>query len=85
MTSNSFKYRITGPHSVVRLEPLVHQCGDFVICTDAEAAAVTATRMEFVWETYCEKVWKKAHDSALILNRLHNTQVQVCGVLLYMC
>ena len=71
--SKGFKYRITGPHSVDRLEPLVHQCGEFTLCTDPEVAETS--KMDFVWETYCERVWKKAHDSAQVLNRLHNTQV----------
>lgn len=65
-----FSYRITGPHSVVRLDPLVHQFGDFVLCTDLENA-----KLDLVWETTCERAWKQVHDSAKVLNRLHNTQV----------
>jgi hypothetical protein len=77
--SNSYKYRITGPHSVARLEALVHQCGEFVICTDPDVSS--SSPMDFVWETYCERVWKESHDAAHVLNRLHNTQVmQLSGI-----
>ncbi len=29
--------------------------------------------ISFVWETYCEKSWKFSHESAIVLNRLHNS------------
>lgn len=79
--SNHLKYRITGPHSIARLEPLVHQFGDFVLYTDTDLdtdidrGTDKTTQVDFVWETTCEKVWKKKHDSARVINRLHNTQV----------
>lgn len=31
----------------------------------------------FVWETYVERTFKPFHDSAVILNRLHNTVVGI--------
>lgn len=38
-------------------------------------AASTNARVVFVWETTCEKTFKTIHDNALVLNRLHNTQI----------
>lgn len=70
-----YHYRVTGPQSVERLNPLVQQLGAFRECHDIKEALESNLKMDFVWETYCEKVWKGLHDSAKVLNRLHNTQV----------
>jgi hypothetical protein len=69
-----FRYRITGPHSVARLDPLVLELGGFEKCSE-DLDLDSESSLDFVWETYCEKAWKKTHDGAKVLNRLHNTQV----------
>lgn len=67
-------YRITGKQSIERLEPLlarVHPRLRFISCSDpSPSQAIT-----FVWETYCEKAFKDAHNNAVILNRLHNSSI----------
>ena len=67
-------YRVTGPQSIVRLDPIVKsflKLGHWVQAHDP----TTECRIDFVWETACEKCWRTRHFNALILNKLHNTAV----------
>ncbi len=71
----SLRYRITGPHSVQRMEPLLAQyCCDMAIDLKPVTSPPEGSSdgLTFVWETYCEKAWKDAHNAALVLNKLHN-------------
>jgi len=71
-------YRITGPQSVERLEPLVRklcaECeGREALDTNLDAAA--EKRLDLVWETACEQSWRARHSQARVLNRLHNSAI----------
>jgi len=57
---------------VERLEPLIHKQGTWTRVSHPPSAS---TSIDFVWETYCEKVWREAHNNAVVLNRLHNSLV----------
>lgn len=35
----------------------------------------TVHHVDFVWETFCEQSWKTSHEKALVLNRLHNSNI----------
>ncbi len=70
-TSESpFRFRITGKQSIERLEPLTRQLFPF-----AEWCDEGDKPLDFVWETTCEKSHRDAHAQAIVLSRLHNTQV----------
>ena len=72
MESKELRYRITGPQSISRLEPLLQLEMRGVTC----APATTATeRLDFVWETTCQAAERQQHVEAAVLNRLHNSQV----------
>lgn len=65
-------FRMTGPQSIERLEPLlpkIVETVNWMPAVDLEAP------IDFVWETACEKVWEERHKSALVLNRLHNVAI----------
>jgi len=71
------KYRITGPQSISRLEPLLRQ---HIWTNELSEQAVAVERYEnepldFVWETTCEREWRKSHASSCVFNKLHNTQI----------
>lgn len=69
-------FRITGPQSIERLEPLIYKLNDrHIRCVKVIDVSQIIDVMHFVWETYSEKAWRKYHNSALVLNRLHNSQV----------
>jgi hypothetical protein len=88
-SDRSLRYRITGPQSIERLEPLLHTIsgtkdedtgnpsGSTVGWVAAEAEIIFSDRisLDFVWETTCERAWKEAHLRARVLNRLHNSAV----------
>ena len=69
-----YTYRLTGPHSITRIKPLLpHSCKwREIVDISSEKPSQIA---DFVWETYCEKSYKSLHDNALILNRLHNFSI----------
>ena len=81
VSSMSLSYRITGPQSIERLDPLVTQVlvgairADEVDKTAPSVSAEEAVQrpLDFVWETACEQTWRARHSEARILNRLHNT------------
>lgn len=65
-------YRITGPQSIERLEPLVARLDDGSWrAFDASNDGI----VDLVWETTCEKTMKCYHDTAKVLNKLHNCQI----------
>ena len=68
-----YTYRLTGPHSITRIKPLLP-----LSCKWREITDINKDKSQiadFVWETYCEKSYKSLHDNALILNRLHNSSI----------
>lgn len=76
-------YRITGKQSIERLEPLL--CSRFkhmgpwgaVDGKHQHQRGVEGedTPIDLVWETTCEQTWRTRHNSAIVLNKLHNTQI----------
>ncbi len=75
-------FRVTGPQSIERLEPLVPQVvpGAVSICSQegqsgAKLEASGAERLDFVWETACEMTWRARHSEATVLNKLHNVVI----------
>ena len=82
-TKTTYLYRITGPQSIERLEPLLIQLfqettnGGMNILKSAQS--VNDGELTIVWETTCEKAWRQRHSHALILNKLNNSQV--CGII----
>lgn len=71
--STTLSYRITGPHSIDRLEQLLATLNPNVSWEPADLNSLPNRMIDFVWETNCEKEWRKAHDNAVVLNRLHNS------------
>ena len=67
-------YRITGPQSIERIDPLLNHVFSQE-CNWERAVQSSIQTIDFVWETSCEKSWKHRHDSAKVLNRLHNTNI----------
>ena len=65
-------YRITGPQSIERLEPLVARLDG---SWRAFEQATSNARIDLVWETTCEKTMKRYHDTAIVFNKLHNCQI----------
>jgi hypothetical protein len=65
-------YRITGPQSIERLEPLVARLDG---SWRAFEQATSNARIDLVWETTCEKTMKHYHDTAIVFNKLHNCQI----------
>lgn len=64
-------YRITGPQSIERIDPLLQNIEDF-IWTKADDSV---SPLDFVWETTCKIADKSQHIGATVLNRLHNSQI----------
>lgn len=67
-------YRITGAQSIDRLEPLLTTV-DAEVNWIGVGSEVPSSPLDIVWETTCEKAWIGVHNSALVLNRLHNSQI----------
>lgn len=67
-------YRITGPQSVERLEPLLTSFESIGPWHKADQAEYDL-QLDFVWETTCEMTWREKHNAARILNKLHNTHI----------
>lgn len=75
-------FRVTGPQSIERLEPLVPQVlpGSVSVCStegksDAMMESAGVEKLDFVWETACEVAWRARHSEASVLNKLHNVVV----------
>jgi hypothetical protein len=80
-------FRITGPQSVERLTPLLPLVDPAVSWEAKSDLAELLKRpsgevLAFVWETFVERTFKPYHDSATVLNRLHNT---VASTMLFVC
>jgi hypothetical protein len=68
-------YRITGFHSVERITPILPLTKDVKWIECASLAEATSQRLDLVWETTCEMVWREVHKSARVYNCLHNTTI----------
>lgn len=75
-------FRVTGPQSIDRLEPLVPQVvpGAVSVCSrDGRSGELMqstgAEKLDFVWETACEVAWRARHSEATVLNKLHNVVI----------
>ena len=75
-------FRVTGPQSIERLEPLVPQVLDDAVSvcsqeggSEGKFIASGAKKLDFVWETACEMTWRERHSQATVLNKLHNVVV----------
>lgn len=66
-----FSYRITGKQSIERLDPIILS----LVPNQSLSGCNAADRLDFVWETTCEKSLRAQHQSACILNKLHNSQI----------
>ena len=73
-------YRVTGKQSIERIKPLLQTLDKqlkvvFIDIDDIVLGNSDDIRLDFVWETTCEKAFRAAHNNALVLNKLHNSQV----------
>lgn len=68
-------YRITGKQSIERLEPLLLKLSQEHKFGIEHYELNESKSLSFVWETTCEKHYKRAHQSAQIINKLNNTQI----------
>jgi hypothetical protein len=71
--THMFTYRITGKQSIERLE--INQLSRTYHFSVEPYRLGESKSLSFVWETTCEKHYKKAHQSAFIINKLNNTQI----------
>lgn len=71
MPHDGFYYVITGKQSIERIDPLIN----FLYANPVFVDQNNKLFPDFVWETTCEKSCKAFHKSAIILNRLHNSQI----------
>lgn len=74
-------YRITGPQSVDRLTPLLMNADSSTVWRP-HVSFDDCKAIDFVWETTCEKMWRDKHESSIIFNRLHNSQVPVAIIVI---
>lgn len=68
-----FCYRITGKQSVERLDPIVARLMPNAVRVGK--LEQQDSKLDFVWETTCEKHLRSQHQSARVLNKLHNSQI----------
>lgn len=71
--ASSVIYRITGPQSIERLDPLLKEFD--LNLSNADDNLKNCSSFQFVWETTCEKDLRSKHKDAIILNKLSNTQI----------
>ncbi len=72
----TINYRITGPQSIERLDPLLKTLFPAKnIESESENMHESDSTVHFVWETTCEKTLRNCHKRALITNKLNNAQV----------
>lgn len=70
--NDDFKYyRITGPQSIDRLEPLLLSSSSSFKWKALDNSI--SKPISLVWETTCERSWRERHNSAVVFNKLHNT------------
>mmetsp|Transcript_31208 Transcript_31208/g.52671 ORF Transcript_31208/g.52671 Transcript_31208/m.52671 type:complete len:181 (-) Transcript_31208:9-551(-) len=67
-----FCFRVTGKQSIERLDPLVKNLIPHSLHSNLLGAI---HKLDFVWETTCEKSAKEIHQGATVLNRLHNAHI----------
>jgi hypothetical protein len=73
---DQFLCRVTGKQSVERLEPLISSLAPHVTFCDSKALrSGEVKKLDFVWETTCEKDLKEFHQNATVFNRLHNSHI----------
>jgi hypothetical protein len=70
-SEDAVSYRITGPQSIERLDPLL-KLTEGLNWTRANGST---SSLHFVWETSCKKTEKNQHAEAVVYNRLHNSQI----------
>ncbi len=84
-------FRITGPQSIERLEPLVPHVfpknksfcsgpgskvsGEIIDGDNFSTRVPPSDLPHFVWETTCEQTWREWHCKAIVLNKLHNSTI----------
>ena len=51
-------YRITGPQSIERLEPLLLLLSSSIIWKPIDSNNDNDNKLSFVWETTCERNWR---------------------------
>ena len=73
-------FRITGPQSIDRLEPLVPQVVQSAEKWTGSASTPSGEgrsqdKLNFVWETTCEMTMRERHCEATVLNKLHNVVI----------
>lgn len=64
-------FRITGPQSIERLQPLLKSIIGFQWTTPIDSKS----NLDFVWETSCKVSERDQHLGSKIHNRLHNSQI----------
>ncbi len=65
---NFIIFRITGPQSIARLQPLMHQLNMVDRRSNVWISATESSqKLSFVWETTCEKLWRDRHVRHLLL------------------
>ena len=76
MEESPFHYRITGKQSVERLDPLLRSLvPNSHFCNALDLKSISERSLSFVWETTCEKDVRAIHQNAIVLNKLHNSQI----------
>ena len=75
-------FRITGPQSIERLEPLVPRVVEGAVPLDPRSVgplkgveSSANEKLDFVWETTCEMTMRDRHSQATVLNKLHNVVI----------
>ena len=75
--SLTFEYIVNGTAAIKRIVPLLQERErlglDFVPFQSGEEDS--SGPIGLVWETTCSKSYRRLHSSAIVLNRLHNSQV----------
>jgi hypothetical protein len=74
MEGKYFRYRVTGPQSIERLDPLIRAFAELHGFLPIATVDATTT-YDFVWETTCEINQRGKHKDAFIINKLHNSTV----------
>ena len=81
---NSIIFRITGPQSISRLQPLIYQ-----LCVENNSdsrmwtpSTESSQKLSFVWETTCEKLWRDRHvrylsDCDRLQAKCHNVNIKL--------
>lgn len=68
---DAVSYRITGPQSIERLDPLLKSIEGLKWTRTNDSTS----SLHFVWETSCKKSERNQHTESVVCNRLHNSQI----------